>query len=82
MQKFIAISLASGTLIALSGCGTPQQTVGVTTGAVGGALVGGPVGAVVGGTVGGVATAPGMPLGAHHHCHYRDSRGHLHSRAC
>jgi osmotically inducible lipoprotein OsmB len=83
MKRYALISLAGLTLIGLSACSTPEQTVGTTAGVVGGAMVGGPVGAVVGGAVGAVATEPGMPMGAHgRRCHYRDRYGHRHWRYC
>ena len=84
MKKLGLLSIAGLTLLGLSACATPEQTVGTTAGAATGAVVGGPIGAVVGAGVGAVATEPGMPLGAHphHRCHYYDRYGHRHWRAC
>ena len=80
MRKLIIAMVA---VVAVSGCSTTEQDVGVGTlvGAGVGGLVGGGMGALIGAAVGAGSGLLVRNL-RNGYCQYRDNRGHLYTARC
>jgi len=80
MRKLIIAMVA---VVAVSGCSTTEQDVGVGTlvGAGVGGLVGGGKGALIGAAVGAGSGLLVRNL-RNGYCQYRDNRGHLYTARC
>jgi hypothetical protein len=80
MRKMIIAMVA---VVAVSGCSTTEQDVGVGTlvGAGVGGLVGGGKGALIGAAVGAGSGLLVRNL-RNGYCQYRDNRGHLYTARC
>ena len=80
MRKVIIAMVA---VVAISGCSTTEQDVGVGTGvgAVAGGLIGGGKGALIGAAVGAGSGLLVRNL-RNGYCQYRDNRGHLYTARC
>ena len=80
MRKVIIAMVA---VVAISGCSTTEQDVGVGAGvgAVAGGLIGGGRGALIGAAVGAGSGLLVRNL-RNGYCQYRDNRGHLYTARC
>lgn len=80
MRKMIIAMVA---VVAVGGCSTTEQDVGVGAGvgAVAGGLIGGGKGALVGAAVGAGSGLLVRNL-RNGYCQYRDNRGHLYTARC
>jgi len=80
MRKLIIAMVA---VVAVSGCSTTEQDVGVGAGvgAIAGGIIGGGKGALIGAAVGAGSGLLVRNL-RNGYCQYRDNRGHLYTARC